>query len=310
MERIEILRMKSPFRDDFVIHGFHFGGSEKTVAIVGPMRGDEAQQLFVASQIIKNLTGLEQQGMVSKELGILVIPTVNNFSINVHKRFWAMDNTDINRMFPGYDQGETTQRIAAALFDAVKGYTWGVQLASYYLSGNFTPHVRVMRTGYEDAEAAEAFGLPYVCLYDPAPFDTVVLNYNWQIFGTRAYSLYSGSTDVLSHDMAKLTWQAAIRFLNSVGAVSAPLPPGSRSLVFAAEELQTVTSQKAGLLYNRVSVGQYVRKDDLLATILDPFTGEQIQSLASPADGVVFFAHTKPLVHQHSRAFQILPFHS
>lgn len=310
MERIEILRMKSPFRDDFVIHGFHFGGPKKTVAIVGPMRGDEAQQLFVASQVVKNLTLLERQGRVSNELGILVVPTVNNFSLNVHKRFWAMDNTDINRMFPGYDQGETTQRIAAALFEAVKGYAWGVQLASYYLSGNFTPHVRVMRTGYEDAAAAEAFGLPYVCRYDPAPFDTVVLNYNWQIFGTRAYSLYSGSTDVLSHDMAKLSWQAVIRFLNSIKAVSAPLHPGSRSLVFAADELKTVTSQQAGVLYNRVAVGQYVRKDDLLATILDPFTGEQLQSLTSPADGVVFFAHTKPLVHQHSRAFQILPFHS
>ena len=310
MERIEILRMKSPFRDDFVIQGFHFGGKEKTVAIVGPMRGDEAQQLFVASQVIKNLMILEQQGHISDKLGILVIPTVNNFSLNVHKRFWSMDNTDINRMFPGYDQGETTQRVAAALFEAVKGYAYGVQLASYYMSGNFTPHVRVMRTGYEDVAAAEAFGLPYVCLYEPAPFDTVVLNYNWQIFGTSAYSIYSGSTDVLSHDMAKLSWQAVMRFLNSLKAISAPLHPGSRSLVFEAGKLQTVASQEAGILYNRVSVGQSVRKGDLLATVLDPFTGEQLQNINSPADGVVFFEHTKPLIHQHSRAFQILPFHS
>ncbi len=306
MKRIEILRMKSPFRDDFVIEGFHFGGEEKTVAIVGSMRGDEVQQLFVASQVIKNLSMLEEAGQIDPDLGILVIPTVNAFSINVQKRFWTMDNTDINRMFPGYDQGETTQRVAAALFEAVRGYEWGVQLASYYLNGNFTPHVRIMKTGYEDISAAEAFGLPYIYRYEPAPFDTVVLNYNWQIFGTKAYSLYSGSTDVISHDMAKQSWQAILRFLGSIGAISISLHPGYHSLIFDADELVTVASSKAGMLYTRVGVGQSVRSGDLLATILDPFTGETIESLVSPSDGLVFFAHTKPLAHQHSRIFQIL----
>ena len=32
--------------------------------------------------------------------------------MNVGKRFFPVDNTDINRMFPGYDKGETTQRLA------------------------------------------------------------------------------------------------------------------------------------------------------------------------------------------------------
>ena len=35
--------------------------------------------------------------------------------MNIGKRFWSADNTDINRMFPGYNLGETTQRIAAGV---------------------------------------------------------------------------------------------------------------------------------------------------------------------------------------------------
>ena len=50
-------------------------------------------------------------------------------------------------MFPGYDQGETTQRIAAGVFDIVKEYTYGVQLASFYMPGAFVPHGRMMKTG-------------------------------------------------------------------------------------------------------------------------------------------------------------------
>lgn len=51
--------------------------------------------------------------------------------MNIHKRFWPVDNTDVNRMFSGYDKGETTQRIAADIFEAVSGYDYGIQLARF-----------------------------------------------------------------------------------------------------------------------------------------------------------------------------------
>ncbi len=298
--------MKSPYRDDFVIPGFHFGGKKNTIAIVGAMRGDEVQQLFVSSQIIKNLIALEAKGAVCNDFGILVIPTGNPFSLNVRKRFWAMDNTDVNRMFPGYDQGETTQRIAAAIFETVKNFEWGIQLASYYLNGNFVPHVRIMETGYEDIESASNFGLPFVYQYTPKPYDSTVLNYNWQIFGTKAYSLYSGSTDNINHPMAKQTWQAVLRFLVSLGAIDTIVYPGYKPRVLTSDDLYTVSSEHAGILRNLVTVGQSVHTGDRLAEVLDPFTGATLQTMTSPVDGAVFFSHTHPLIHQHSMSFQIL----
>jgi hypothetical protein len=33
-------------------------------------------------------------------------------------------------MFPGYDAGETTQRIAAGVFEKIKDYEYGIQFAS------------------------------------------------------------------------------------------------------------------------------------------------------------------------------------
>lgn len=53
-----------------------------------------------------------------------MVPSVNHFSMNIGKRFWPSDNTDINRMFPGYKEGETTQRIAAGVFENIKDYSF------------------------------------------------------------------------------------------------------------------------------------------------------------------------------------------
>jgi hypothetical protein len=305
VKTIDIFKMRSPYRGDFVIKGYLFGGQQKTIAVVGSMRGDEVQQLYVASQVVKNLQILEEEGRLSNDVGILVIPTANPFSLNVMKRFWTMDNTDINRMFPGYSEGETTQRIADAVFEAVRNYTWGIQLASYYMNGNFVPHVRIMQTGYEDAASAEAFGLPYILLYKPRPFDTTVLNYNWQVFGTQAYSIYSGSTDSINHDMAKQTWQAILRFMAKLGAIHPNLGPAYQPITFDESRLHTILSEHAGLLFLRRHVGETIRHGDLLASILDPLTGQTRQDVFSPSDGVIFFAHTKPLTYGHTRLFQI-----
>ena len=144
------------------------------------------------------LQKMEMEGDLVPGHEILVIPNANHFSMNIGKRFWAMDNTDINRMFPGYDRGETTQRIAAALFKQLEGFEYGIQMASFYIPGDFIPHVRMMETGYEPVKEAGLFGLPYVYVKSPRPFDTTILNYNWQIWNTKAFSLYAGQLENIS----------------------------------------------------------------------------------------------------------------
>lgn len=82
--------------------------SKKTICVMGAMRGNEVQQMYVCARLVQELKKLEINGQIAKNTGIMVIPCANYHSMNIGKRFWAMDNTDINRMFPGYDAGETT----------------------------------------------------------------------------------------------------------------------------------------------------------------------------------------------------------
>ena len=53
------------------------------------MRGNEIQQLYTASQIIRTLSQLEGLNLIREGKSIMVVPCVNQFSINVKKRFWA-----------------------------------------------------------------------------------------------------------------------------------------------------------------------------------------------------------------------------
>lgn len=298
----------SSYRDDFRIQGYHFGDEkgEKSIAIVGAMRGDEIQQQYICARMVNVLQEVERKGMITPGCKITVIPSCNPFSMNVSRRFWTMDNTDINRMFPGYDKGETTQQIAGAIFKHLEGYKYGIQMASFYMPGEFVPHVRLLQTGYEDVEGAKLFGFPYVSLRKPLPFDTTLLNYNWQIWDTRAYSIYAGQTDKLDADGARSTIECILRFMYSTGIINyPPLKGGFASTVIDESDLVTVKAQMAGIYKKMRNAGTVVTKGETLAQIIDPFNGFVIQEIKSPCYGEIFFAHDKPLVLQFATVFKI-----
>lgn len=140
MQKKIIYELNALYREPMRVVGYAFGDCgdrEKSVCVVGSMRGNEVQQMYACSRLIQRLKKLEEQRAVAEGKSILVIPCVNSYSMNIGKRFWSTDNTDINRMFPGYSEGETTQRIAAGVFEAVKDYQIGIQFASNYMPGRF-----------------------------------------------------------------------------------------------------------------------------------------------------------------------------
>ncbi len=306
MKKEILYTLASPYRDDFRIYGYRFGSGKKSLAVVGAIRGDEIQQQYTCASLIKRLKALEEEGALLPDHEILVIPSVNPSSMNIGKRFWSMDNTDVNRMFPGYDKGETTQRIAAALFEGVKDYAFGVQLASYYIPGEFIPHVRMLNTGYHPEKEAKYFGLPYVYVKDYTPYDTTLLNYNWQIWGVKAFSIYTGVTNRMDENSVASAVESLLRFMVGAGVMSASVRPGYHSQVISNADLVSVKSSTSGLFRILRSAQESIRKGELLAEIIDPYDATIRESIYSPVNGVVFFNQENPLVVEGANLFDIV----
>lgn len=307
MVKENIFEIPSLYRDDFRIRGYRFGKGRKALCIVGSTRGNEYQQIFTCSQLVKKFNELEKEGRFVKDREVLVIPSLNPCSMNIEKRFWPTDNTDINRMFPGYSLGETTQRIAAGVFEKISSYENGIQFASFYMPGQFSSHVRIMKTGYENVEKARQFGLPYIVLKVPKPYDTTTLNYNWQIWETDAFSLYGTTTERVDEKSAQELIQAILRFMTINDILKGEAEEGCNSHVFEDKDLLSVRPRKSGIYKSLVPVQSKVSKGELLAYILDASEGEVIEELHAPCDGEIFFEHDKPLVYADTAVIKLLP---
>ncbi|MGN1339936.1 MAG: M14 family metallopeptidase [Oscillospiraceae bacterium] len=306
MKREILYSIKSPYREPMDIVGFRFGGGEKTLAVVGSMRGNEVQQMYVCARLVKELEKLEKRHKIADGKEILVIPCVNYYSMNNGKRFWTMDNTDINRMFPGYDLGETTQRIADGIFTQVKDFEYGIQLASFYQQGDFLPHVKMMKTDFGEPELMGSFGMRYGILRTPRPYDTTTLNYNWQIWETKAFSLYTNATDSIDDASAEDAVTAIMRFMSSAGIINGKVQPGYCTEIIPESGTDQVRSDSAGIFRSLTHVGAHVEQGEELGRIIDPLDCSEKSVIRADKSGVVFFEYNKPLIDESTICFKII----
>lgn len=306
MRKEIIYELQSPYRKNLKITGYVFGHGKPSLCVVGPMRGNEIQQLYICSQLIDRLQYLEKTNSLSKNHQLLVIPSVNHYSMNVGKRFWALDNSDINRMFPGDPYGETTSRIADGVFQTVKNYTYGIQLASFYMPGDFIPHVRMMGTHYNNSSLATLFGLKYVLVRDPKPFDQATLNFNWQESETQAFSLYTNQTDHIDETSANEAVTSMLRFMSRMGIIKHRTHSGYISSTLEEKHLITIKTPASGIFRSYVKPGDEMSYGDIMAEILHPYEGYVITKILSPTNGVIFFSHSNPLAMESQVMYKMI----
>ena len=304
MNKRIIYEIKGMYRDDFRITGFEFGSGEKSVCIVGNSRGNEVQQIYCCSQLVKKMKQLEEEGRIQEGHKILIIPSINPYSVNIQKRFWPTDNTDINRMFPGYDLGETTQRIADGVFKEVMEYKYGIQFTSFYMPGDFVPHVRYMKEGFSTKEEAEKFGMKYIVQRTVRPYDTATLNYNWQVWNTQAFSLYTNTTD--RNTGAGQDVLSVMNFMANQGIIKYGAIGEKHIRTISDTELISVRTAKSGFYEPLVQAGDRVVSGKPLAQIMDPYEGIILETLYAPVNGTIFFIHNNPLTYANTAVIKML----
>ena len=306
MNKQLIFSMNTALRGEYAIHGFAYGHGEKAACIVGAMRGNEYQQLYICSLLAGKLAEIEARGDITAGKEILLVPTLNYSSMNANKIRWIADDSDINRSFPGNHEGTATSRIAATMLDVAKEYQYGIQLPSFYLSGELIPHIRMMKTGNESTSLANLFGMPYVVSGITRAFDSSTFAYNLLEQGVQAFSVYSRTTNWIDGESAHMAVSSILRFLTRMGIIKYDCHGGFISTTISEDSLITVASESSGIFKRLAKPDMEVSHGEVLAEIIEPMTGEIKARITSPTDGIVFFVQDAPMVFQNTVAFRII----
>ena len=100
---------------------------------------------------------------------------------------------------------------------------------------------------------------------------------------------------------------AVLSFLNKQGIIQYRCHEGFISQFIEGHSLMNVKSATAGIFIRHADVDSRVKKGDVIAEIMDPYTGETADRVIAPQNGIVFFHVNQPLIYSQTPLFRIIP---
>jgi predicted deacylase len=231
---------------------------------------------------------------------VIVVPAVNVLGVNTRSRRWPFDGTDINRMFPGYDAGETTQRVAHAVLELTRPARRRIDVHSSNLDFEELPQVRLYEPSEAERASARLFGLPAVIERPTPSVFTTTIGHAWRGCGGENFVIQAGSAGGLQQEHCEQVFRALVAFLSRTGVVEGVSLAAEDEIVHHFDLQQTfpLFSDHAGIFVPRCAVGRWLVAGAVIGDVYDGFDGEPCAELRAPMGGLLSGIRRQPLLFQ------------
>jgi predicted deacylase len=264
------------------------------------VHGDEINGV----EIIRRLAKLK--ALKSLKGTIITVPVVNVYGF-INQSRYLPDRRDLNRCFPGSEQGTLAGRLANAFMTEVASQcTHGIDLHTAAIHRDNLPQIRADLQNAEVEAMANAFNAP------------VVVN----------SSLIEGSLRHAcgEHDIPVIVYEAgeALRFnelairagvtgvlnvMRSIGMLTSRSKAKKETAPFVARSSTWVRAPQSGIFRMLASMGTHVNKGDLLGIVAAPYGDQDTEvDVIATSSGVIIGRTNLPLVNEGEALFHIARF--
>lgn len=274
-----------------------------TLGLVAGNHGYEYTPILATHRLIQKVDARNLSGT------ILVVHVANMPSFLKRTIYYSpVDGKNLNRVYPGRDDGSLSERIAAAITrEIIERSDYLVDLHCGDGNESLRPYSYWMPIGENKVDEAAkqmnlAFGMGHIVIDRGRPKDPKASMYCSNTAMTRgkpAITVESGGMGMAyaEEDIARLE-RGLENLLRHFGMTEGTSRPSSQPKWYDHAEVLRFPenlSERSGCFYPRVEKGQVVQKDALLGTI-DDFFGKKFYELRSPFAGVVLYIIGTPPV--------------
>lgn len=265
--------------------------------VSGALHGDEINGV----EIIKRL--LNHKAIQNISGTLVAVPIVNVFGF-VHKSRYLPDRRDLNRSFPGSDKGSLAALLAYKFMkEIVEKCDYGIDLHTGAIHRTNFPQIRVNLQDKQSARLAHAFGAKVVIHSSP-------------IEGSMRQSALAKEIPVIVYEggealrfdepMIKQGLFGILSVMQHLGMVPGKKEKAKKE-AFVAHSTTWVRAPHSGILRAFHELGCFVKKDELLGVISNPF-GEHTIDVVATRTGMVIGTTVLPLVNEGDALFHIASF--
>jgi predicted deacylase len=256
-----------------------------TVWISAAVHGDEVNGVEIIGRVLERTEPRELAGC------LIAVPIVNVFGFNAQSRYLP-DRRDLNRSFPGFEQGSVAGRLAWLFMqEVVRKCRYGIDL---HTGSNHRTNLPQIRANLHDEETrllAESFGAP-VIMHAGAIDGSLRKAATMSGICTIVYE--AGEPLRFDDAAIQLGRDGVLRVLHALGMrATRPRHKGVHSALIA--KTTWVRALNSGILRLDARLGDKVVAGQHLGIVADAF-GDDAAPLTAPDDGLIIGHTNNPLV--------------
>ncbi len=284
-----------------VIHGARPG---PVVTITGAVHGDELVGPLACSMLCQEtMIGLGKALDAATMAGtVRIAPILNPPGFRRNSRYFP-DGRDLNREFPGRDEGNTTQRVANHIWeDLVQDSDYLIDLHTAARGRTNLPQIRADLAHPESNRVARAFGVE-VILDSKGPRGTLRKVASDSGIGSVTYE--GGGANFTDHEAVKVAVYGILNVLRSLHVI--PGHPSRPRFRLLASGSTWVRADEGGLVDMFVNSGSFVEKGSIIGRIVDPQRPGESADILSPETGLLICTANNPFVTAGTPVGHLLP---
>ena len=281
----------------------HPTGKEKRFAVVTGTHGDELEGQFVCYELQRRLKSMPEQlkGIVD------IYPALNPLGIDSITRGIPMFDLDMNRIFPGTEEGPMMETLVKRLMDDFEDADMCVDIHASNIFLMELPQVRVN----EETENllvpyAKKLNVDFVWVYSAATVLESTLAYSLNKIGVPTLVVEMGVGMRITKTYGYQLVEGILNVMKEMGIWEGPVGEVREPIVSSDRAVGYLNADMAGIFVPKIEIGDQVKKGDILGEILNPLSGNVEQVVEAPIDGMVFTRREYPVVYSGSLLGRIL----
>lgn len=279
----------------------------KRISIVTGIHGDELEGQYVCYELSAYL-----QKHLDCLKGIVdIYPALNPFGIDSITRGIPAFDLDMNRIFPGRQDGDMNEYIASEITEDIKGSTLCIDI---HASNMFLTEVPQIRINELHREMLMPFAMQSNVDFIWIHGESTVLE------STFAHSLNSLDTPTLVVEMGigmRITKEYGNQLLDGILHLMEQMGIFERPEVDKKEmrtprvsdgydDVSFLNAPVSGVFIKNLDHDTYVTEGDHIGTIVNPLTGKVMAEIVAPTTGWLFTIREYPIVNEGSLVGRIL----
>lgn len=245
------------------------------MCMTGAVHGDELNGIEIIRRVIYDLDPAELSGTV------VGVPIVNLQGFQQGSRYLA-DRRDLNRYFPGSEDGSLAHRIAHSLFEQViMNCDMLVDIHTGSLKRTNLPQLRADMDDPRVAELSKGFDSMVVV---HSSGGAGMLRTAATEAGIPTVTMEVGESMRIQEEHIGAGVNSLISLMEKQGMTARLFQWGDPEPVYY--QSHWVRANQGGILFSKVELGAYVTEGTVLGTVSDPITNEQ-SHIRADADGRV-----------------------